>query len=142
MKGLNEVVGLLKKGEVLYGGRVSVSQYGGDLVWGQTEYLVITPDSTPLFHLSFQENVEIGAVKEITPLFERKVILSTREIPAAEEALVYVISTQPCRIWRKHRGYTGSRVDDEDSLHVCEEIRDVVQLKEFLKSLEESPSLS
>ncbi|MEM2175400.1 MAG: hypothetical protein QXI58_07265 [Candidatus Micrarchaeia archaeon] len=136
-KEIKEIKEKIEKGEKVYYTEFFIKSYSGSLVSGETRYFFITPDSNPIFHLSIQENRELGLMEEID---ENEIVKVYKKSKGGgrggywwSESYVVAFSTRPFKVYLRHRGYTGNRCDDRDYV---EEAKEIKSIEEFFKILE------
>jgi hypothetical protein len=131
MSELQKNLAELKNYSELWGIRAFWEDYDGALVSGHTSHYIISPDSKPIFHLTGDENYELGTIKYITPIWRHEITLSRDSNPYREAGIVYYICDRPFSVWIRHRGYTGDNSDDYDEIVPAVKIEN---LEDFIRN--------
>jgi len=132
---ISEIVKKLEKGERIYIAKAEWKSYDGSLVHGSTRHILMTPESTPKFSLSVRENVELGLVRIVEPLYTKVITTSSssRGNWYCDKGYTIYVHNKPFKVWVRHRGYTGDRRDDYNKII---ESKLVTSKEELLKYFE------
>ncbi len=137
LEALKKVKGMLEEGKTLFAVKAWFDNYSGSLVDGHTRHILMTPESTPKFQLTPNENKVLGLIEEIEALWEKDVVTERWDTPHAVKGFTVYISERPFKVWIRHRGHTGDRCDDQDEIVESKPIKTIFEL---LQMLEEEPS--
>ena len=132
---LKEIVEELEKGFQFHIVKAEWMSYDGTLVYGSTKHVVMTPESEPKFKLSVQENIELGLIERIKPLYS-KVITTTSSSSgnwSSSRGYTIYICDKPFKVWIRHRGHTGDRNDDYDEVVESEKVSSKEELLKYFE---------
>ncbi len=133
---LKEIIKRLERGETLYAVIAPFESYYSSKAEGDTHHYLLTLDSQPVFSIDFDENKAAGFIKEIpkeSVIYKRTVVTKRYSIPYYEGGHVIYITTEPFKLWVRHKGYTGNRSDSYNKILNCEKIENIEALRALFK---------
>jgi hypothetical protein len=131
---LAEIKEEMEKGVEFWAAAAPWEQYSGSLVDGYTTHILITADSQPNLALSSVENESLGLIKRVEPLYSKRITNERWEVPFCEKGMAVYVNDAPFKVWVRHVGHTGDRIDDYDKIIEAKRITSISELLRMINS--------